>query len=127
MSLDKKILFMDAEEIIRQVAARIFPAIGYAVEIACEGSEAVEKYKTAAENGGKFDAVIMDFKVENGMGGVDAAKKILEYDADARIIVSSGALPSEIESDLRKYGFRASLPKPYSMQRAREVIDSVLK
>jgi CheY-like chemotaxis protein len=123
MSLDKRILFMDAEEMMRKVAGRLFPALGYQIEIVSEGSEAVEKYRAAAENGGKFNAVILDYAVDRGMNGAETAKKILEYDPDAKLILSSGGA----EIDFAKYGFKASLPKPYTMDMIKKAIDPALR
>jgi len=55
-----RILVMDDEEIIRDVADGILSRLGYEVECASNGEEAVEAYARAKEKGRPFDVVIMD-------------------------------------------------------------------
>ena len=56
-------------EIIRETASDILASIGYSVEVAADGAEAVELYKQAKDSETPFDAVIVDLTIPGGMGG----------------------------------------------------------
>ena len=122
-----KILVMDDEAAIRQVAADMLGAIGYAVETAPEGSAALEKYKQAMSAGKPFDAVIMDLTVPGGMGGAEAIKLLLTVDGQASAIVSSGYSGDPVLAHYKDYGFKGIITKPYSIEKLQQVIDQVLQ
>jgi len=53
--------------------------------------------------------------VPGGMGGKEAASRILEMDPDARIVVSSGRADDPAMSEPRKHGFAGAAEKPYQL------------
>ncbi len=108
-----RILFMDDEEMIRLVAGEILGELGYEVEFAREGAEAVELYRKAREEGRSFDAVVMDLTISGGMGGKDAIKKLREYDPGVKAIVSSGYSNDPVMARYDDYGFKDVIIKPY--------------
>lgn len=108
-----KILVMDDEEIVRDVAQSILVELGYEVDFAVDGAEAIELYRKAKESGSPFDAVIMDLTIPGGIGGKDAIRKLTEFDPGVKAIVSSGYSEDSIMSDYKKYGFSAVIAKPY--------------
>jgi len=120
-----RVLIMDDQESILDVASKILARSNCDVVEAREGSEAVRLYKMAKDEGRPFDAVVMDVTVPGGMGGVEASSLIWEFDCDAKIIVSSGYAEGEYLSEFEKYGFSARLRKPYTAKQLREVISSV--
>ena len=96
------------------------------MELASTGSEAVEKYSQSLKAKSPFDAVILDLTVKNGMGGKEAAEQILKLNRKARLIVSSGFLNKEEVTDYSRYGFAASITKPFKAEKLNEVLSSVL-
>ncbi|MEA5113160.1 MAG: hypothetical protein VB050_03960 [Geobacteraceae bacterium] len=50
----------------------------------------VNHYTKAKRSGQGFDAVIMDFTIQEGMGGKEAMALLLEADSNVTGIVSSG-------------------------------------
>jgi two-component system cell cycle sensor histidine kinase/response regulator CckA len=126
LSGKRRILVMDDEEIVRNVIGRMLNQCGCEADFAVEGAEMIDRYKEALEAGEPFDAVIVDLVVANGMGGRDAIGKLLEVDADAKAIVSSGYSDGRITADYRKFGFRGVLPKPYSLADLGRVLREVI-
>lgn len=122
----KRILFMDDEELLRSVVSRMLEIMGYDVAAAADGEEAVRLYIEAAENGSGFDAVILDLSVKRGMGGRDAAAKLIEYDPDVVALVSSGFVGDPVLQNYREFGFRGVIPKPYTSDELREGLKRVL-
>ncbi|MEW6379523.1 MAG: MASE3 domain-containing protein [bacterium] len=122
-----KILFMDDQEIIRDMAEEMLLDLGYEVELAREGQEAVEMYKKARESGHAFDAVILDLTIPGGMGGDETIRKLLEIDPKVNAIVSSGYSGDPIVSEYRQHGFQGVVAKPYNLEGLSRELHRVLK
>jgi len=112
---------------IRELAVAILEELGYQVTTCVNGEEAVALYKAAFESGERFSAVIMDLTIPGGMGGEEAAQAILDIDPLAQLIVSSGYSNGPVMSEFRRYGFVATVLKPYGVAEITRVLDSVLK
>jgi CheY-like chemotaxis protein len=108
-----RVLVMDDEELVRGVAVEMIKQLGYDVDYASDGSEAVERYKAGMLGGSRYDVVIMDLSVPRGMGGKDAVEKLREIDPNVRAIVSSGYSNDPIMAEFGKYGFSGVVAKPY--------------
>ena len=122
----KRILFMDDEEMLRSVVSRMLEIMGYDVVAAADGNEALRFYIEAAESGSRFDAVILDLSVHEGMGGREAAEKLVEYDPDVVALVSSGFVGDTVLQNYREFGFRGVIPKPYTSDELRDGLSRVL-
>jgi PAS domain S-box-containing protein len=121
-----KILVMDDEDIIRDMAQELLSGMGYEVELAGDGVEALNRYQEARVSGTPVDAVIMDLTIPGGMGGEEAIQKLLAIDPEARAIVSSGYSNNPIMADYKKYGFSGVLAKPYRVAELCAVLQSVM-
>jgi PAS domain S-box-containing protein len=110
-----KILVMDDEEIVRDIAESMLTSMGHEVMLAKEGQEAVELYRRESENGEPVDLVIMDLTIPGGMGGKDAVKEISAIDPAAKVIVSSGYSNDIVMADCKEHGFCAAVVKPYRL------------
>ncbi|MEW6350088.1 MAG: response regulator [Thermodesulfobacteriota bacterium] len=122
-----RILVMDDEEIIRDLAADLLGALGYEVEVASEGRLAVELFRQARDSGRPFDLVIMDLTIPGGLGGKDAIGEMREIDPSVKGIVSSGYSDDPVMADFRKYGFSEVIAKPYGMQELSDVVRRVME
>ncbi|MBC8316345.1 MAG: PAS domain S-box protein, partial [Desulfobulbaceae bacterium] len=85
-----RILVMDDEEIVRDVAAQMLSVLGYQVDESSNGEETIELYLKAQKSGQPYDAVIMDLTIPGGMGGKETIVKLREIDPLVKAIVSSG-------------------------------------
>ena len=122
-----RVLIMDDEEMIREMAGDLIRELGYEVALAKDGMEAVDMYKSALHEARRFDAVILDLTVPGGMGGVQTFAKLSNIDPEVRAIVSSGYYGDSIMSDYSAHGFKAVLPKPYDIKRLSQVLAMVIR
>ncbi len=121
-----KIMIMDDEEMVRDVARAMLTRLGHNVVLANNGTEALELYREHNSSGEPVDVAIMDLTIPGGMGGQDAVKEVLTFDPEAKVIVSSGYSTDPIMSNYQEYGFCAALVKPYQLQGIAKVINQVL-
>lgn len=108
-----KVLIMDDEEFIREIATDILEFNGYEMESCADGKEAIDLYRAARERNVPFDAVILDLTVPGGMGGREAATHLRGIDPDAVLIVSSGYSNDPVIANFRQYGFSGAIHKPF--------------
>jgi len=121
-----KILLMDDEERVRQTTGEMLTFLGYNVELAGDGAEAVRLYKEAFISDRPFDVVITDLTVRGGMGGKMAVRELIKVDPNVKAIVSSG-YSSDALSDYKKYGFYEVIAKPYGLQDLGKVLAGVIR
>jgi len=122
-----RILVVDDEEMIREVAGAMLGMLGHKVDFAKDGGEAVKKYKEAMEKEEPFHIVIMDLTIPGGVGGKEAAKEILSIDPDAKIIVSSGYSTDPVMANYLEYGFKGRLSKPFQLEELRKEVNRLMK
>lgn len=121
-----RILIMDDEEPVRNVLKGMLNYDGYEVVQASDGEEALALYKQMAEDAA-IDLIIMDMTIPGGMGGKETAKKILEINPTAKLIVSSGYSNDPVMANCREFGFRAAVSKPFAMQALLAAVRDVLR
>jgi CheY-like chemotaxis protein len=122
-----KILVMDDEEMIRSMLNEMLGELGFAVETAVEGQQAIDMYQQAMDTGKSFAIVILDLTIPGGMGGQEAAKGILQIDPEVKMIVSSGYADDPIIVNYTDHGFKGVATKPYSMNKLSGVLDQVME
>ena len=111
-----RIIVMDDEKMIRDVAKEQLEALGHDPITVSDGQEALDKYQELQDRESKADLVIMDLTIPGGMGGREAAEKLLEIDPEAKLIVASGYSNDPILADYSSYGFCASVAKPFDLK-----------
>ncbi|MGB5984292.1 MAG: ATP-binding protein, partial [Desulfobacterales bacterium] len=122
-----RILVMDDEDFIQEVASAMLKTLGYEVALAADGQTAVALYQKAQENGTAFDAVILDLTVPGGMGGKQTLSKLRDLDPKVKAIVSSGYSNDPVMANYAGYGFRGVVKKPYLIEEMSQVLHGVLK
>nr|MBC8362587.1 PAS domain S-box protein [Candidatus Desulfatibia profunda] len=120
-----RILLMDDEKMIRDLAKNMLERFGFDTDVAKDGANAIKLYKKAMDSGKPYDAVILDLTVKEGLGGKDAVKSLLKIDPQVKAIVSSGYSNDPVITDFKEYGFIGALAKPYSMEDLHDVLNKV--
>jgi len=123
MAKTGKILLMDDEEIVRNVAKEMITALGHEVECAEEGEKAIALFGSAREAGVPFDLVILDLTVKGGMSGEEAVTRIRDIDPNVKAVVSSGYSDSPVVANYQEYGFLGCLGKPYKIDSMKDCLD----
>ena len=122
----ERLLVMDDEESLRILFKAVLSQLGYFVQTAGEGAEAVALYQAARAAGVGFDAVLLDLTVIGGMGGMEAATRLKQLDPSAKLIVSSGYSDAPVMSHFSDYGFDAVILKPWTVKEISDVLRRVL-
>ena len=120
-----RVLIMDDEEMVREVLGEMLKILGYEVEFALDGKEAIAKFLEAKQKGCPFALVIMDLTVPGGMGGKEAIGELRKIDPKIKAIVSSGYSKDDVLLQYKDYGFDAALVKPYRLEELKQVIEQV--
>jgi two-component system cell cycle sensor histidine kinase/response regulator CckA len=107
-----RILFVEDEDAVRGVAAKLLRARGYEVIEAASGEEALE---IAESHAGEIDLMISDV-VMPGMQGPDLLKKARQYLGAAPVMFISGYAESEFSDLLEGESNVSFLPKPIDIK-----------
>jgi two-component system cell cycle sensor histidine kinase/response regulator CckA len=121
-----KILVMDDEDLVRNIAGELLKSLGHEADFADRGEVAIAKYSAALDSGKPFDVVILDLTVRGGLGGRDTMERLRAIDPQVKAIVSSGYSNDHALSKFQKYGFVACLTKPYRLEELRETLGKAL-
>jgi two-component system, cell cycle sensor histidine kinase and response regulator CckA len=121
-----KVLVMDDQDMVREVAEGMLSHLGYLVAVAKDGSEAIDIYQKAQQTAEPFDAVITDLTVPGGMGGKETIRELLKIDPKVRAIVCSGYSNDPIMADYREHGFSGVIEKPYRMGELQSELNKII-
>jgi PAS domain S-box-containing protein len=122
-----RILVMDDEKTVREIAGRMLKHIGYAdIEFATDGIEAIKLYKAAIELGNPFSMAILDLTIPGGMGGEMTIRNLLKIDPAVKAIVSSGYVDDPVMARYSEYGFSGVVAKPYTIAELRKAMQDVM-
>jgi CheY-like chemotaxis protein len=122
-----KVLLMDDEQIILDVTLEVLQFLGYDVQFARDGAEAIALYIREKSANTPFDVVILDLSVPDGMGGREAIGKLKELDPSVKAIVSSGYTNDPCVQDYAGFGFAGKLAKPYKINDMKILLEQLIK
>ena len=123
----KRVLLAEDNEMNQMIAEAILTNVGLSVEIACDGTEAVEKVKSAPA--GYYDVILMDIQMPK-MDGYEATKQIRVLDdkkkADIPIIAVTANAFEEDRQIALETGMNGHLAKPYDIPAIMETLKDLL-
>jgi PAS domain S-box-containing protein len=121
------IIVVDDEEVIRTTVRRMVEALGYSAVCRRDGAEAIDLYIKETRAGRKFAAIILDLTIRGGMGGREAVAEIRKVDEKVPVFVASGYADDPVMTDPVKFGFTASICKPFTIADLAKMLSQNLK
>lgn len=103
------ILVVDDEDTVRTVSARLLEAMGFNVILACDGVDALEKYKAHRS---EIRAVLMDLTMPH-MNGEEAFRQLRILDPELRVLLMSGFNEQEAVNRFTGKGLSGFIEKPF--------------
>ncbi len=121
-----RILVMDDEKMILDLVQMQLSTLGHEAFLVADGEQALNKYQELRDMGTPVDLVIMDLTIPGGMGGQETAKRLLQLDPQAKIIVASGYSNDPVMSNFQEYGFLSAIVKPFELVELRKGLELAL-
>ena len=124
------IIVMDDEEVIRTSTRKMLEIMGYNVVCKNDGKAVLDFFASETGAGHKFAGMLFDLTIPGGMGGIEAVAEIRKLGASGPqlpVIVLSGYSDDPAMKNPGKYGFSASLSKPFTMAELSEMLNSYFK
>lgn len=115
-----RILVVDDEEAVRAVVQRALELIGYDVEVASNGSEALEIYQTQ-----DFDLVVLDMMMP-GLSGDEVFFELRKLDSEAKVLLASGYASDQRTSAVLEAGGKGFIQKPFDVEELAEKVKQCL-
>jgi len=117
-----RILLVDDQEPVREVAKDMLEALGYEVITAADGLEGVSRYRDLWR---EIDLVILDMVMPNMSGG-DCFRRMREINPKARVVLSSGySMDGSIQVVMNE-GNLAFIQKPYRLDVLSRVVGTAV-
>jgi two-component system cell cycle sensor histidine kinase/response regulator CckA len=119
---NETILFVEDDEINRQVGKELLTEYGYNVITAPDCESAFEYFQ---KNSGEIELIISDL-IMPGIGGKKLLENILQIDPEAKVIIASGYNAAESAQMVKEWGAKDFISKPYEMNRMLRAVRNVL-
>ena len=117
-----RILLVDDQEPVREVAKDMLEALGYDVITAEDGLGGVSRYRDLWR---EIDLVILDMVMPNMSGG-DCFRRMKGINPKARVILSSGYSMDGAIQDVMNEGILAFIQKPYRLEELSRVVGTAV-
>ena len=117
-----RILLVDDQESVREVAKDMLEALGYEVITAADGLEGVSRYRDLWR---EIDLVILDMIMPKMTGG-DCFRRMKEINPKARVVLSSGYSLDGAIQDVMNEGILAFIQKPYRLEELSRVVGTAV-
>lgn len=107
----ESVLIIDDVPEQREIGKNMLTKLGYRVQTAASGEEAIQVLKR--EN---VDLLILDMIMPGGLDGLATYQAVSEFKPGQKAIITSGFSESQRVSELRKLGAGAYIQKPFTLQ-----------
>ncbi len=107
----ERVLVVDDEYAVRNVLGLSLSHLGYKVETAASGLEAVEKF---SDGGVPFDLVILDLLMP-GLSGEEVFMRLRGLDPRVKVLIVSGFSSEQVVQRILEVGGRDFIQKPFSI------------
>jgi PAS domain S-box-containing protein len=123
MGEGERILVVDDETAVREIAKQILESYDYDVATASDGAEAIAIFAQGKE---EIRAVITDMLMPT-MDGLATVRALRRISPEVKIIVTSGLVMDEQSKAVSDLGIQAFLAKPYTAEVLLETLKRVLE
>jgi CheY-like chemotaxis protein len=117
------ILLVEDDADVRQMLRVAISGLGYRVHAAGNGIEALKLWQAL---GDRFDLVLTDMVMPEGMTGLELVERLRELKPGLKAILTSGYSLEIVRGDALKQAGVAYLPKPYDAAKLAEVLRDCL-
>lgn len=128
----KRILVVDDQEMARTAISNVMEQHGH-VDMAEDGTTALNLYVAALEDGWEYDLICMDITMPGLLSGCQVVRCIRAHEEKIGIrqpvpvvMISATAETAECAKDFKLVGADAYIVKPFSQSRLDEVIQRFL-
>jgi signal transduction histidine kinase/CheY-like chemotaxis protein len=119
--IDKQVLVVEDNKINQMITKKILEKNKMICDVADNGMDAVKMVEKKA-----FDVILMDIHMP-GISGIEATKKIREFNKDLPIIALTAVTIDENLDDFYRAGFNEIIPKPFKTEEFFEKIYRTLQ
>lgn len=118
----QRILIVDDEPMLREIAKEILVSLNYQVEIAESGEQALEFLQQD-----QVDLVLLDMFMEPGINGCQTYEHIKEIYPEQKALIASGFSKSDDVKRALKLGVGGFIEKPYSLNQLGRAVAKILQ
>ncbi len=119
-----KIIVMDDEKLVRDMAVEMVSYLGYKCKGVSSGDELISMYEECLKKGERIDAVIVDMIVKTGKGGKEVVDYMRNKGYDVKIIISTAYSEEKIKDIKDKID--GVLSKPYGIEEMSRLLRRVI-
>jgi len=126
-TLGRRVLAVDDNETNRAVLGNQLQRVGYAVELAADGADALRRLKAAADEQRPFDIALIDFQMPS-MDGAALGEAIVSDStlSNTRLVLLTSLDRAGDQERFAAIGFAAYLAKPVRARDLRDCLERVL-
>lgn len=111
-----RVLVADDEAPIRKLVARVCRELGWEVDLAADGDEALDLMKR-----GPHDVFLFDIKM-SGLSGLELARRVTEYEEAPAVLIITGYPEVGTAVEAMKEGVLDYVPKPVEIDRLKDLL-----
>jgi two-component system, chemotaxis family, chemotaxis protein CheY len=115
-----RILVVDDSNMSRRIVRSILEGAGHEIVEATDGMAALEQYSLS-----RPQLVLLDL-VMSGMYGIDVLKKLIEMDANAKVVIASADIQNFTRTAAMEAGAAAFVTKPIAGETLLQTVGTVL-
>jgi PAS domain S-box-containing protein len=116
------VLIADDEETVRTVAARMLERLGFAVVLAADGREAVEKFRAEPD---RYSFVLLDLTMPR-LDGEETFRQMRQIRPGVRVILTSGFNQQEAVMRFTGKGLAGFIQKPFELTKLTQVVRAAM-
>jgi CheY-like chemotaxis protein len=120
MAAGGRVLVVDDEENVSEIIEEYFTSLGYEVDIAHDGGEALRRAAAV-----RPDVVLLDINMP-GMTGDEALNRLHAIDPTVPIVMLTGNADEDVARDLLRRGAMDYVTKPFQLETLDRVVTTAV-